>query len=273
LEPEEFHQSVPTTVPLCGDVVSVTGQLVDAFAKNKWAYSKNTPWWSAINDKVETNRKTVKAMMNDTSVPLNYYAALSTVHRMIPENSIIVNEGANTMDIGRNVLLNRLPRHRLDAGTYGTMGVGLGFATAAALHCEAEGKGERVICVQGDSAFGFGGMEIETLFRYKLPVISVIINNNGIYGGVDSSTWTDMRDGAPLGMSTPPNCLVPNCHYEKLAEMCGGQGFFCETVEQLESAMTKALQIKDKPTIINVMIATNAQRKQQDFDWLTRAKL
>ena len=104
-------------------------------------------------------------MVQDTSLPLNYYAALSAVHNSIPENALIVNEGANTMDIGRNVLLNRYPRSRLDAGTYGTMGVGLGYSAAAALFCESEGKGRRVVGVFGDSAFGFSGMEIETLFR------------------------------------------------------------------------------------------------------------
>ena len=158
--------------------------------------------------------------MSDTSTPLNYYATLQTVQELIPQDSIIVNEGANTMDIGRTVLLNRQPRHRLDAGTYGTMGLGYGFAVAAALHCQSEGKGKRVVCVQGDSAFGFGGMELETMFRYllychcdqgngaavgitfhlyacryNLPVISVIINNSGIYGGLDGSTWNDIREG------------------------------------------------------------------------------
>jgi len=79
------------------------------------------------------------------------------------------------------VIQNILPRSRLDAGTYGTMGVGLGFAIAAAMvHPD-----RRVVCVEGDSAFGFSGMELETACRYKLPIIFIIINNNGIYGGLD----------------------------------------------------------------------------------------
>lgn len=90
------------------------------------------------------------------------------------------------MDIGRAVLLNNLPRHRLDAGninvvyilfisnnilynfyigTFGTMGVGLGFAIAAALWCQKYEPGKRVLCVEGDSAFGFSGMEVETMVR------------------------------------------------------------------------------------------------------------
>ena len=69
------------------------------------------------------------------------------------------------------------PRHRLDAGTYGTMGVGFGFAIAAAVvHPD-----KRVVAIEGDSAFGFSAMELEVACRFKLPIVVIIINNNGIY--------------------------------------------------------------------------------------------
>ena len=108
-------------------------------------------------------------------------------------DSIIVSEGANTMDIGRTILANRLPRHRLDAGTFGTMGVGPAFAIAAAMYCRDKEPNKRVICVEGDSAIGFSGMEIETMLRYNLPIIIVVVNNNGIYGGMDLQTWDLVR--------------------------------------------------------------------------------
>jgi 2-hydroxyacyl-CoA lyase 1 len=94
-----------------------------------------------------------------------------------------VNEGANTMDIGRTMLPNSLPRRRLDAGTFGTMGVGLGYALAAGFYCRDYSKGTKVLVVQGDSAFGFSAMELETIARYKLPITVVILNNNGISSG------------------------------------------------------------------------------------------
>lgn len=62
-------------------------------------------------------------MSLDVSTPLNYYAVFHHLQEIIPKDAIIVSEGANTMDIGRAMLLNELPRHRLDAGTFGTMGV------------------------------------------------------------------------------------------------------------------------------------------------------
>lgn len=102
------------------------------------------------------------------------------------------------MDIGRTMLYNSLPRHRLDAGTFGTMGVGPGFAIAAALYCRDYHPNKRVVCVEGDSAFGFSGMEVETMFRYKLPIIIIIVNNGGIYSGFDSTTYDDIRSEGDL---------------------------------------------------------------------------
>lgn len=104
-------------------------------------------------------------MCKDASLPLNYFAAYAPIRQLLPQNAIVVNEGANTMDIGRTMMPSYFPRHRLDAGTFGTMGVGLGFAIAAALYCQAYEPEKRVICVQGDSAFGFSGMELETIQR------------------------------------------------------------------------------------------------------------
>lgn len=73
------------------------------------------------------------------------------------------------------------------------MQVGPGFAIAAALYCRDYHPGKKVICVEGDSAFGFSGMEIETMIRYNLPIVIVIVNNGGIYGGFDQVTYDGMR--------------------------------------------------------------------------------
>ena len=59
------------------------------------------------------------------------------------------------------------------------MGVGLGYAIAAAVWARDHAPGKRIVCVEGDSAFGFSGMELETIYRYKLPIIIIIVNNNG----------------------------------------------------------------------------------------------
>jgi len=273
IQPEELHNNVQAEVILPGDVNSVVKQLGKEAKEQNFQFGKNTEWWKRLNDKISSNKETVQKMIDDHSVPLNYYAALSTIQSSIPSDSVIVSEGANTMDIGRSVLSNTLPRHRLDAGTFGTMGVGFGFAVAAALWCKDNDPNKRVICVEGDSAFGFSAMEYETMCRYKLPVIVIIINNNGIYSGLNSDVWKDMREeGQHLGLTTPPTALTPNTHYERIADMFGGKGYFATTVEEIRDSIKDALN-KNEPSVINVMIDPTSQRKAQEFTWLTSSKL
>lgn len=267
---EEFHNSVQGSVSLLGDVKEVCGQLMEA--SPGILHPSPSPWWDSLREKMQANTATNNNMSLDTSVPLNYYAVFHHLHQLLPEDCIIVSEGANTMDIGRTLLLNKHPRHRLDAGTFGTMGVGLGYAIAAALWAQDNAPGKRVMCVEGDSAFGFSGMELETIYRYNLPIIIVIVNNNGIYGGLTEELFADIREGTDPALSTPPTSLLPQAHYERMASVFGGSGHFCSTIPQMQKAVGQALK-NDKPSLINVMINPMAQRKAQDFDWLTRSKL
>lgn len=173
------------------------------------------------------------------------------------------------MDIGRSILLNHSPRHRLDAGSFGTMGVGLGFAIAAALHCQATAPTKRVICVEGDSAFGFSGMEFEVAARYKLPIVFIVVNNSGIYQGIEASALPDDRFSAAM----PVTQLSLGARYDKIAEVVGddaGRGFLARTPAELESALAEALKLR-VPTIINVIIRNQQERKQQPHAWLTNA--
>ncbi|KAK4313569.1 hypothetical protein Pmani_015101 [Petrolisthes manimaculis] len=268
---EEFDNSVRGSVSLLGDLKAVCGQLAEALPTN--SCSKNSPWWNRIQEKIHSNMAVTKKMAEDTSEPLNYYAVFHHLQQLLPSDCIIVSEGANTMDIGRTILLNKLPRHRLDAGTFGTMGVGLGYAIAAALWVKDNAPGKRVVCVEGDSAFGFSGMELETIYRYNLPIIIIIVNNNGIYGGLSEELYKDIRDGMDTTLATPPTTLLPSAHYERMATIFNDSGHFCSSISHLQQVTSQALTDSSKPTLINVMINPMAQRKAQDFDWLTRSKL
>ncbi len=186
---------------------------------------------------------------------MSYYRVYREIRDLIPRDAIIQNEGASTMDIGRTVLPNFEARTRLDAATFGTMGVGAGQAIAAAsVHPD-----RKIICVQGDSAFGFGGMEVETAARYGLNITFIIINNNGIGGGPDE------LDPAHI----PPSAYTPQAHYEKMAEVYGGKGYFVTTPDQLKPVLEEAMA-QPKPAIVNIMISNKSARKPQQFGWLTR---
>lgn len=195
---EELHNSVTASVAIQSDIKPFTEQLFEQMNATNYHLKSDDPWWEMLRNKCEQNRTIVQRMANDKTTPLNYYTVFHHIQELIPKDAVIVSEGANTMDIGRSMLPNILPRHRLDAGTFGTMGVGLGFAIAAALFWREKDPEKRVICVEGDSAFGFSGMELETMVRYCLPIIIVIVNNNGIYGGFNEKTFDQIRSEGNL---------------------------------------------------------------------------
>ncbi len=155
----------------------------------------------------------------------------------------MVNEGANSLDITRNVIGMQLPRHRLDSGTWGVMGIGMGYAIAAAVE-----TGAPVVAIEGDSAFGFSGMEIETICRYKLPVTVVVLNNGGIYRGV----------GVNAASADPaPDVLDPSAHHERLIEAFGGTGYHVTTPGQLGEALGKAIA-SGAPALIDCALDPSA---------------
>ena len=253
---EEIGTNVPAEVALVGDAKAITGQLNAALRQEPWQFAAENTWRTGIAKKIDDNRASTQAQFDDDGVPMNYYRVLREIRDILPRDAIIASEGANTMDIGRTVLPNFLPRHRLDAGSFGTMGVGLSFAIAA----QAVNPGTRVVAVEGDSAFGFSGMEVEVACRYGMPITFIILNNNGISGGPST-----------LDMSRPllPMSYVPQARYEKVIEAFGGDGYFVETPDQLRPTLEKAFA-SNKPNVVNIMINAQAQRKAQEFGWLTR---
>nr|CAD7412274.1 unnamed protein product [Timema poppensis] len=240
---EELHNSVSAKVAIHADIREAVKQLTSELISNNWVHPPAAKWFPTLQLKCENNRATVAKMIADTAPPLNYYTVFHHIQEIIPK------------------------------GTFGTMGVGLGFAIAAALWVRDYAPGKKVLCVEGDSAFGFSGMEIETMFRYKLPIIIVIVNNNGIYGGFDKETFSSIQEMGQITKVTPPQSLTVDTHYERLMELGGGKGHFCMTIPQLQDALKEALQLKNRPSIINVMINPSADRKPQTFSWLTESKL
>ncbi|XP_016075213.1 PREDICTED: 2-hydroxyacyl-CoA lyase 1 isoform X2 [Miniopterus natalensis] len=270
---EELGNNVRPAVTLLGDINAVTKQLLEQFDQTPWQYPPESRWWQTLREKMKSNEAASKELASKKSLPMNYYTVFYHVQEQLPRDCIIVSEGANTMDIGRTVLQNFLPRHRLDAGTFGTMGVGLGFAIAAAVVAKDRNPGQRVICVEGDSAFGFSGLEVETICRYNLPIVLLVVNNNGIYQGVDTDSWKEMLKFGDATAVAPPVCLLPNARYEQVMTAFGGKGYFVQTQEELKGSLRQSLADTTKPSLINIMIEPQAERKAQDFHWLTRSNM
>ena len=252
---ESIGQNAPTEVALVGDGKAIVAQINESLKKREWVYPSDTPWHASIAEKAAANAAQIAPQLADDQGPANYYRALKDVAAWTPEDAIIIGEGASTMDIGRTQLFNSRPRHRLDAGSYGTMGIGMGFVVAAAVvHPD-----KPIISVSGDSAIGFSGMEMETVCRYQLPVKIVVFNNGGIGPGHATPPANPLK-------TMKPNALIYGARYDRMMEAFGGKGWFVENPKDLKSALEQATAFKG-PALVNVMISQESARKPQQFKW------
>ena len=255
ISPEEIGHNKPTEVALVGDGKAIMSQMNQALEGRQWFYPKDTPWRTSLGEKVSANVNQIKAQVNDDTAPAGYYRALRDVAAWMPENAILSAEGAGTMDIGLTQLPVSDARSCLNAGTYGTMGVGLGHAIAA---CVVH-PNRPVIHLSGDSAIGFSGMEMETLARYNLPAKIVVLNNGGIGPGMPEIPEDPM-------MNMKPNALIYGARYDKIMEDFGGKGFFVEDPKDIPAALDQAMAFPG-PALVNIVISQSSSRKPQQFAW------
>ncbi|HET9877436.1 MAG TPA: oxalyl-CoA decarboxylase, partial [Mycobacterium sp.] len=223
----EFDSNRPIAAPVSGDVGSVLSALLDRLP----AHPIGVPaaWTGELAEHTARNDAEMSRRLAEDPHPMRFYNALRAVRAVLRQHPevYLVNEGANALDITRNVIDMAVPRHRLDSGTWGVMGVGMGYAIAAAVE-----TGQPVVAIEGDSAFGFSGMEIETICRHQLPITVVILNNGGVYRG---------DEGQGDGAGPAPTVLSAHAHHELIATAFGGKGYHVTTPVELEAALTEAL--------------------------------
>jgi oxalyl-CoA decarboxylase len=243
IEPKEMDSNIEIAAPVVGDIGSCISAFLAGMGDN-WA-PPPAEWTDAIKTKVETNVARMAPKLQNNNVPMDYQGALGAMRTVIKENPdiILVNEGANTLDFARSIIDMYKPRKRLDVGTWGVMGVGMGQSIAAAVE-----TGHQVIAIEGDSAFGFSGMEVETICRYNLPICIVVFNNNGIYRGTDVNSTSD---------DVASTVFVKDARYDQMMAAFGGVGVYVTSPADLTVAVNEAIA-SGKPTLINAVIDENA---------------
>ncbi|MCG8593554.1 MAG: oxalyl-CoA decarboxylase [Kiloniellales bacterium] len=244
IEPKEMDSNVEIAAPVVGDIGSCVSALLRGI-DGEWP-APPAAWIDAIRERKEKNVAKMSSKLLGNSLPMDFHSALGALRTIVKErpDAILVNEGANTLDFARSIIDMYQPRKRLDVGTWGIMGIGMGAAVAAAVE-----TGKPVLAVEGDSAFGFSGMEVETICRYNLPVCVVVFNNNGIYRGCDVN---------PTGGSdVAPTVFVKDSRYDKMMEAFGGIGAHATTPDELSRAVNEAMD-SGKPTLINAVIDEKA---------------
>jgi len=261
IEPEEMNNNGAITIPLVGHIPSVLNQLTQHSLPH---LPETHPFLQKLKSTVQANiqKAVTKAQQGDDQAVMNYHSAFDEIKRLLPSKDIVfVSEGANTMDIARSMFDVHEPRCRLDAATFATMGVGMGFAIASQVYYPTK----RVVSIVGDSAFGFSAMELETAARAKLPLIILVINNSGIYHGLEADDYQSSRSSNTL----PSTALSPDTRYDLIAEACGGRGWIAKNRKQLREALSAALATTDTTCVINVVIAPGGRTKLE-FGWMTK---
>ncbi|MFD8965645.1 oxalyl-CoA decarboxylase [Streptomyces sp. NPDC059568] len=243
IEPKELDSNQPIAAPLVGDIESVLEVLAERTKPGQIAAP--AAWREELAARSAQNVAKMAERLKADPHPMQFMGALKAVRDVVHERpeTYIVNEGANALDIARNVIDMQVPRHRLDSGTWGVMGIGMGYAIAAAVE-----TGAPVVAVEGDSAFGFSGMELETICRYRLPVVTVIMNNGGVYRGDDIN---------PLETDPSPTTLMLQARHDLMIEAFGGKGYRATTPAEVTAALTEALA-SGGPALIDCAIDPSA---------------
>ena len=244
IAPTEIDSNVAIAAPVIGDIGSCVAALLDAV---KTGFVKpGVEWLGAIRARKDKNLAKMALMLDQNPVPMNFHSALRAIRDVLrtrPDINV-VNEGANTLDYARSIIDMYQPRKRFDSGTWGIMGIGMGYAVGAAVT-----SGLPVVAIEGDSAFGFSGMELETICRYQLPVVTIVFNNNGVYRGTDVNPTG--------GKDVAPTVFVKGARYDKMIEAFGGTGYQATTPAELTQALEAAIAA-GKPALINAVIDETA---------------
>ncbi|MDE6278899.1 MAG: hypothetical protein K2M05_02900, partial [Paramuribaculum sp.] len=261
VEPQEIDRNVPIAAPVVGDMNLSLDAILEGLKGVKTQF--DSTWVPTLQAEAKVKNEKFAARLTDaaTASPMNHWTALSVVKPVLESNPdvILVNEGANTLDDTRDSVDMSLPRHRIDCASWSIMGMGMGSSIGAAV-----ATGKSVVAVEGDSAFGFSGMDFATICRYKLPVTVVIFNNGGIYNGVGVN---------PSGGDAPaPTTLDIHARYDKMGEAFGAQSYYVTTPDQLKSALEEAIASR-KPALIDVQLAADSGKESGHIGYLNPAPL
>lgn len=259
IDPMEMDVNRPITAPVVGDIGSVLDAMIVALPKH--TFNMDEQWVKGIQEEGKVKAAKFAERLAANPTPMTHWSALGAVKKVLEAHPeiILVNEGANTLDDCRNAIDMSVPRHRIDCATWAIMGMGMGMSIGAAV-----ATGSPVVAVEGDSAFGFSGMEVSTICRFKLPVTVVVFNNGGIYNGIGVNLGKD-NDPAPT-------TLDATARYDKIIEAFGGQPYNATTPDELTKALEEGIA-SGKPTLINVVLNPASGEESGHIGYLNPAAL
>jgi thiamine pyrophosphate-dependent acetolactate synthase large subunit-like protein len=249
IEPEEIGANHGVEVGIVGDARAVLRQLLAALDGKTAGLAEKAaagPWLAALREQVEKNAASLAPLLEYDATPIRTHRLLREVRDVFPRQTIYTVDGQLTLAAGRQVLGSYTPASRLNSGSNGCMGVGVPFAIGAKL-ARPEVP---VVSINGDCAFGFNAMELETAVRCKLPIVFIVNNNSGIVG-----SNLEARMGLPEGYKEPVATYPPDIQYDKILAAFGGHTANVTDPDDLRPALERAYQATKAGQVacVNVM--------------------
>ncbi len=227
---------------IVADAGVALGQLTAAI-KGRMDRKTFVSWRDRLRGQNQSKVADQESALADDSTPIHPLRLCRELRDFMERDSILCVDGQEILNYGRQVIPTHKARHRLNSGTFGTMGVGMPLGLGAKAAC----PDKPVIVLHGDGSFGMNAMEFDTLVRHKLPVLTIISLNGGWTGDPDKE-----RPGRDLGYT----------RYDKMVEALGGHGEYVEKPDDILPALKRAKAAVDagKPALVNVVT-----------DWRARA--
>ena len=249
IEAEEIGFNRAAEVGIVGDAKAVLQQILTEMEGRTAGVAERAeegPWLTALREKVDSNAESMQSRLTSDANPIVTHRLLHEISQVFPRDTIFTVDGQQTLAAGRQVLQSHTPASRLNSGSNGCMGVGVPFAVGAKL----ARPDAPVVSVNGDCAFGFNSMEMETAVRHGVPIVFIINNNSGIVGGA-----LERGMGLPEGYGERVATYTPDIRYDKIMEAFGGH---CENVtepSEIKAALERAFQAtkEGKTACVNVM--------------------
>ena len=248
INPTELGHNRPADVPIAGDARAVLEQLI-AEARGKIDPRRYAAWTGRLRVlDAEKQAESDKALATD-QVPIHPLRLCKEVREFLRRDAILVVDGQEILNYGRQSIPTYVPGHRLNSGPFGCMGVGLPFGIGA----KVAKPDTQVVVLHGDGSYGINAMEIDTAVRHRVPVLAVISNNGG---------WT----GDPEG--NKPGRNLGHLRYDRMAEAFGAHAEYVDKPHEIRPALERAAA-SGKPAVVNVITDPKARAQTVRFSAYT----
>lgn len=231
IDPAEIGKNRPVDIGIVGDAKTVLQQMLD-LVQGKFNPKKDTPWIEALREQDIKGQARLEPFMTSDETPIHPLRLCKEVSDFMDRDGILVVDGQEILNYGRQSIPTYVPGHRLNSGPFGTMGVGVPFGLGA----KVAKPDKQVLVLHGDGSFGMNAMEMDTAVRHNIPIVTVISLNGG---------WTADPAGGKIGRD------LGYQRYEKMMDAFGGHGEYVEKPADIRPALERAFA-SGKAAIVNV---------------------